>query len=188
MWPWEHLAFGYVLYSLFRHTTGRSPTGPEVFVLAAATQFPDLVDKPLSWTFGVVPTGYGLAHSVFLVPVFAVAALLLAKRLGGVMWGAAFVVGHLSHLVGDVIYPLVEGDALSFDPLLWPLVNNTGAAPEAGSLELVVYYLARWLVDIVRLDVSLLLAFELTLAAFVFGLWAYDGFPGVATAVRPLRR
>ncbi|WP_224268870.1 metal-dependent hydrolase [Haloprofundus salinisoli] len=188
MWPWEHLAFGYVLYSLFRHATGRSPTGPEVFVLAAATQFPDLVDKPLSWTFGVMPTGYGLAHSIFVAPVLVAAALLVATRLGSVMWGAAFAVGYLSHLVGDVVYPYIEGDALSLDPLLWPLVNNTGAAPEAGSIELVVYYLVRWLGDLLRLDVGLLLAFELALATFVFGLWAYDGFPGVAMVVRPLRR
>ncbi|WP_224335602.1 metal-dependent hydrolase [Haloprofundus halobius] len=188
MWPWEHLAFGYVLYSLFRHASGGKPTGPEVFVLAAATQFPDLVDKPLSWTFGVMPTGYGLAHSIFLVPVFAAAALLVARQLGDRTLGVAFVAGQLSHLAGDVVYPLVGGDALSFDPLLWPLANNTGAAPEGGSLELVAYYLVRWLGDLIRLDVGFLLVFELALAAFVFGLWAYDGFPGVGPVVRPLRR
>ena len=49
MWPWEHLAFGYVLYSLgVRTLRGRTPRGPPVLVLAVATQVPDLLDKPLA--------------------------------------------------------------------------------------------------------------------------------------------
>ena len=61
MWPWEHLAFGYLLWSLWLRARGRSLPGDwEALVLVFATQLPDLVDKPLAWQLGVLPGGRSL--------------------------------------------------------------------------------------------------------------------------------
>ena len=79
MWPWEHVAFGYVLYSLGSHAIRREPPAEwTVFALGLGTLVPDLVDKPLSWSLGLFPTGYSVAHSA-LVAVPTVAGLLLAS-------------------------------------------------------------------------------------------------------------
>ena len=48
MWPWEHLAIGYLAYSLLgRLAWRRPPTVGTAITVAFGTQFPDLVDKPL---------------------------------------------------------------------------------------------------------------------------------------------
>jgi hypothetical protein len=61
MWPWEHLAVGYLLYSVSCVLWGRYPTRIGVAALAFGTQFPDLVDKPLGWWLGVLPSGQSFA-------------------------------------------------------------------------------------------------------------------------------
>ena len=125
MWPWEHLAVGYLAYSLYsRVVLGRRPTGPDAVVLAFATQLPDLVDKPLSWGFDVFTVGYGAAHSLLVVvPVLCVAGLLVARRRLPGRPVAAYAVGHLSHLAGDLVYPVLRGEPLPVGRLLWPVAS-----------------------------------------------------------------
>ena len=63
MWPWDHLAFGYVWYTLAsRGWDGRPPSNAAAIALAVGTQFPDLVDKPLAWWLDVLPAGRSLGH------------------------------------------------------------------------------------------------------------------------------
>lgn len=57
MWPWGHVGAGYLVYTLLRRHTGERPAGAAVLALAVGTQFPDLVDKPLGWTVGLLPGG-----------------------------------------------------------------------------------------------------------------------------------
>ena len=58
MWPWGHLALGYLLHSpLARARFGRPPTDRATLLLVIGTQLPDLVDKPLAWWLGVLPAG-----------------------------------------------------------------------------------------------------------------------------------
>jgi hypothetical protein len=77
MWPWGHLALGYLLYSPFaRARFGRPPTDRATLLLAFGTQLPDLVDKPLAWRLDVLPAGRTLGHS--LLSVVAVSALVYA--------------------------------------------------------------------------------------------------------------
>jgi hypothetical protein len=180
MWPWEHLAFGYVLYSLVCRARGRSPAGAATVAVAVGTQFPDLVDKPLSWTFGVFPTGYSVAHSAFFAPIVVGLAYALTARAGRVGLGAAFSVGYLSHLAGDIVYPAIVGNGLSPDSVLWPLAHSAGTPPEAGLFELFERYFSAWAAQILTLDPSPLLLFELALAALVFALWVLDGMPILA--------
>ena len=48
MWTWEHLAIGYLAYSLLSQLAWRRPpTVGAAITVAFGTQFPDLVDKPL---------------------------------------------------------------------------------------------------------------------------------------------
>lgn len=90
MWPWGHLAVGYLLYSAaVRLRTGRPPRAAAVVLLLAGTQLPDVVDKPLAWVYHVVPQGYAVGHSVFVaVPVGLVAAL------GGIAYGRSALSGR----------------------------------------------------------------------------------------------
>ena len=65
MWPWGHLAVGYLVYSgLSRWRFGRLPGSVATLAVALGTQLPDLVDKPLAWTVNVLASGRSLAHSL----------------------------------------------------------------------------------------------------------------------------
>jgi len=67
MWPWGHLAVGYVAFSVFvRFRLGRQPSGHAALALAVATQLPDLIDKPLAWQFGLLSSGISVAHSILV--------------------------------------------------------------------------------------------------------------------------
>jgi hypothetical protein len=185
MWPWGHAAFGYVLYSLGSRALRREPpTGASVLVLLFATQLPDLVDKTLSWVFGVFPTGYSVAHSVFVAVPVGLAVLAVAAWRGRVREGAAFVVGYWSHLVGDVIVAVVAGIETDVERVLWPLVTLPAYETEYGAIERVLVYFFAFLDTLSTAEQLGLLAvyFGPVLAAFV--LWLLDGAPGV----RPLRK
>lgn len=182
MWPWEHLGFGYVLYSLFVHARHRrAPESVPTLVVAFAAVMPDLIDKPLAWTFGAVPSGYSVAHSVFVgFPIVLLIAGILRWR-GAALSGAALIVGYLSHLVGDVIYPAFIGGSIEISPLLWPLVT-TSASPTAGVfLERFGYYFARYVRVVLSGEYAVYLLFQVALALCVIGLWVRDGKPGLAT-------
>ncbi|MCO8243643.1 metal-dependent hydrolase [Haladaptatus sp. AB643] len=123
MWPWGHLAVGYLLYSFWCRADDRSPSAVGTVAVAFGTQFPDLVDKPLAWTFAVLPTGRTLTHS-----------LLTATLLLGLLWiGArrserriplgAFAIGYLSHLAMDSVHPLLQGRLADVSFLLWPVLS-----------------------------------------------------------------
>ena len=178
MWPWEHLAVGYLLYSLLAHLTGRTPRTLPVLALLFATQMPDLIDKPLAWGFGVLPSGRSLAHSF----LFAVPAMLGASVVGllarAPRVGPAFALGYLSHLAGDVVYPFVVKGELRFGFLLWPLIpvevdESPGGLPHLQELvmDFVVFLLTP--------RGTAYLVFEGSLVLVAFLVWVWDGMPGV---------
>lgn len=130
MWPWEHLAVGYILYSGWRRARGRPRhSGPAVFVLAVATQLPDLVDKPLGWGTTVLPSGHSFAHSLLVAVPLVVAAFLVLRRRGHREVGVAFGVGYLSHLPGDMVYPLATKGELGWRFLVWPVLPADPTPP-----------------------------------------------------------
>jgi hypothetical protein len=178
MWPWEHLAFGYVWYSLGRRLrTGGGPSHREVLALAVGTQLPDLVDKPLAWEFGLLPSGVSLAHSIFVALPVTVAALAVARYRGAQSTGAAFGVGYLSHLAGDgLYYLLVQGEA-SINFVLWPFVPAGD-----GSDQLLVTVPRLWASFVRFLETprgKLYLGLEVAFLAVAVGLWLWDGTPGI---------
>ena len=130
MWPWEHLASGYLAYSLANRVLGGdSPTGTEVAALFVGTQFPDLIDKPLGWGTSLLPSGISLAHSLLCAVPVSVTAVLVARRAGPRKVGWAFAAGYLAHLPGDIVYPMVVGGEPRLAFLLWPLLQTPASAP-----------------------------------------------------------
>jgi len=172
MWPLGHAAVAYLGYAGLRHARGTA--APELGVVVAllvGSQLPDLIDKPLSWGLGVLPTGRSLAHSfVVLLPLLAV-GLLLAIRWNRAEYGIAVGVGAVLHVLADSLPSLWTDEGVAF--LLWPLLAvepYESGAPTVGGL----------LADSLG---SPYLLVEFGLAALAVVIWRHDGYPGVA-AVR----
>lgn len=187
MWPWTHLAFGYLLYSIYsHHRWSAAPTTAAAVAVGITTQLPDGVDKPLGWWLGVLPGGRSLAHSLltasFLIAlVMAVGRYLHAKRPA-----VAFAIGYLSHLAGDVLYPLVVKGELRLGFLLWPL-TAPGTEPvvtPSGHLAELVLAFASFLATPVGV---LYLGADVILVTSALGLWWSDGAPGLAWLKRTVR-
>lgn len=122
MFPLGHLAFGYLCYFGYTQVRSRiSLTRREVFVLAIATQTPDVIDKPLT-AIGFLHSGRSLAHS--LVTWALLSAILIAIAFLMDSWWCAqpFIIGYLSHIVGDAIPSLISGRITPEGGgyLLWP--------------------------------------------------------------------
>lgn len=185
MWPWGHVAFGYLLYSLgSRLGWRRAPAGREVAALGVAALLPDLVDKPLSWAFGLFPQGYSVAHSVFVAVPLALLVALLAVRADRARIGGAFLVGYWSHLVGDVLVAVVLRSQYALARVLWPLVALPAYDTDRGVLERALYYAVNAVEFLGTTDslAVLLVYFGPLVAAFL--LWLVDGAPGVAETHR----
>jgi hypothetical protein len=122
MWPWGHLVLGYAGYLLVRPAARKRADRLTVVALVVGTQFADLVDKPLGWWLGVLPSGRSLAHSVLVAALVVAVVAVVADRWGRPGIGGGFGFGYASHLLGDALVPLWQGspDELTF--LLWPLL------------------------------------------------------------------
>ncbi|MCL7419035.1 MAG: metal-dependent hydrolase, partial [Halalkalicoccus sp.] len=90
MWPWGHAALAYVLYSALRRRRGGSPGGVATIVVVFASQLPDLIDKPLAWTLGVIPSGRMLAHAPAVALPLCVAVYWYFARRSRAEYGVAF--------------------------------------------------------------------------------------------------
>ena len=124
MYPAGHFLLAAVPLTV--HTVVRwrhLPSGPMVLLLLVATQLPDVIDKPLAWTFAILPSGRMLAHSLVVsLPVLFI-VVLLATRRGYGRYAVVFSAGYLSHIAGD-FYPVVRlgTDYYFFPNLFWPLL------------------------------------------------------------------
>jgi len=184
MWPWGHLAVGYLCYATYtRYSYDERPAGVPAVVLAIATQLPDLIDKPLAYTRAVLPGGRAFAHSLlFAVPVCAVALWLARRTTGWRRASVAGVIGYVTHLFGDSLWSLltVEFGELSF--LLWPALpipdydtTSFGGHVDqfldsAGSLDLASPFVIEWL-----------------LFGVAVGLWLSHRSPPLPTVLAALR-
>ena len=171
MWPWGHLALGYLAYSLgVRHFSERAPTDGAAVAVVLGTQFPDLVDKPLAWTFGVLPSGRSLAHSLFAAALILGLLKVGLRRTEDAELVNAFGVGYVSHIAGDAVYPLLSGEYSYLGFLVWPLVSGIDYDTEPG-----------FFAHFRSLTLTPETIVGLGLSTLVFGLWLYDGTPGVTT-------
>ena len=177
MWPWGHAAVGYLLVSGDAHLRrGTQPTGGQVSALLVGTQLPDLIDKPLAWTVGLLPTGRSLAHSLLVVvPIIFVAVLITTphRRRQSVI---PLAVGWVSHSGADAA-TIIVGDSLAYaNFLMWPLLTTPpyetapSFAAHLATFALTPYFLLQF-----------------ALAGIAAGLWLLDGVPGMALLRRLIR-
>ncbi len=189
MWPWEHAMFAYVIYSLYLR--GRYRTRPEdwpVVALVFGSVFPDLIDKPLAWEFGAFETGYALAHSVFFAVPLSIAVLLVAKRYGREREGAAFAIGYLLHLVGDVLPASLSRNALYLRPVLWPFATHQSGVDRGSFSEGVTTLLRGYVEQLLTTEVTAVVALQVGSVVFGVTLWILDGRPGLALVRGAVRR
>lgn len=182
MWPWGHLALGYLLFSPgVRLRTGRPPGASAVVLLAIGTQLPDLVDKSLAWVFHVFPQGFGVGHSVFVAVPLGLAAILAGRYSGHVAAGMGFAVGWWSHLAGDLLVGLASENPYTLERVLWPVVTLPPLGRPVTAIGRIQYFFGKWL-ELLRAGdtpVLVLLYFGPLLAAVL--LWLVDGAPGLPT-------
>ncbi|WP_115865050.1 metal-dependent hydrolase [Halorussus litoreus] len=173
MWPWGHLAAGYLVYSVVVHLGfRRRPDRWGTVALAFGTQFPDIVDKPLAWSFGLIPNGRSLAHSLLTAVLVIVTLNLLFRRYDARSVATAFGIGYLVHLFTDAIYPLMAGEYDRIGFLAWPLVPPVEYATEPS-----------FSAHLQGLSLTSFVAVESGLALLVFLLWIGDGRPGLGVLV-----
>jgi hypothetical protein len=188
MWPWEHLALGYLLFSLGGHARrGWRPTTRSVCVLVVATQLPDLVDKPLAWVFHVFPSGVALGHSVLVAVPACLLAFAFAHRRDALGHAFAFTVGYLSHLLGDLLYQVFATGAVPVRLFLWPVVVVAGSQ-DVQLFPRIELLFDHFLTLLAGPNGPLYVTLEALLLGTAFALWAVDGYPigrTLAAAMRP---
>lgn len=170
MWPWGHVAVAYLCWLAYaRIVDANADDGIAVVILTFGALFPDLVDKPLAWYVGILPTGRSLAHSLLLLVPLSLIVYGLARRHDRREWGVAFAIGAISHALLDAAPALWRADA-SATFLVYPLIPIEGYG-ERGTptvTELLVNSLS---------EPYFLLEIPLSLIALV--IWYRRGCPGV---------
>lgn len=170
MWPWGHLAVAYLLYTASTtYRFDRSPRAWPALALAVGSQFPDLIDKPFAWTFGILPGGRTLSHSVLFAALLVPTVAAIAIRYDRREIGTAFIVGHLSHLLTDVPPSVFTGTFAGTEYLLWPFVEQPPEEPVSGLLDAILHYYAMGPYEV----------FQLGLFVLVGIVWYRDGAPGL---------
>ena len=180
MLPPGHAAVGYLTFSILRRARYRDvPTDASIAWLLLGTQFPDLIDKPLAWGLGVLPSGRSLGHSLlFAIPVAILVDRWLRRR-GQVAASQGFAVGYVTHLLTDaldvlplfrgglewgsfMLWPVLESPDYGTEPSLWP--PSIGIDPTGTGLD----------------SIAPTVGPELALGAVVALVWIADGTPGLA--------
>ncbi|KAA9397034.1 metal-dependent hydrolase [Haloarcula sp. CBA1130] len=181
MWPWGHLAVAYLVYVVYtRLDPTRRQTAATLTALAVGSQFPDLIDKPLAWTVGVLPSGRSLAHSLFTLLFLAVVLHRVAAWYRRTDLSEAFTIGAFVHTLTDMsptaVAGLLGGDLsqtkwLRF--LVWPLrppppyANDTSFVEQFASLTVEPYVL-----------------FQFGLFGIAAVVWIAHGAPGLTSVTR----
>lgn len=180
MFPWEHLALGYLVYSLSARVLGfRPPDRAALFAVLLGSQFPDLVDKPASWLFNVFPSGVSVAHSVFVAVTLTLAVVVVAARYDRTDIGLAFGTGYLLHLPADAAYrTIVRGLPPDYRVFLWPVAPKH-PEPPGGFLVNVEYYISNYPELFDTVNGVRFLGFEALLLGGALLLWIADGMPGI---------
>ncbi|MFC7098974.1 metal-dependent hydrolase [Halobaculum marinum] len=184
MWPWDHVAVAYICYSLYTRVRGGRPSTVAAIAVVAAATAPDLIDKPLAWWLGVLPSGRSLGHSVFtLVGVTVLTGVLeLLARVRGLT--VAVALGWGSHLLGDVAYPLVVKGDLRVGFLLWPIVP-AGDASTPDAFGHISELFAAFLGYLATPAGATYLLADLALLLTALVLWIADGAPGTEWFLSP---
>lgn len=181
MWPWGHLALAYLTYALYaRLDSTRRQTAATLGALAVGSQFPDLVDKPLAWTFGVLPSGRSLAHSLLTIAVVLLVLYRVAAWYRRTEEVTAFGIGAVVHALSD-LPPTLPGSLLAGDLtqlqwarfLAWPLLPSPPYANDASFTQ-----------QFSTLSFDPYVQFQFALLALAVLVWLAEGAPGFASVTR----
>jgi len=131
MWPWGHAAVAYLVLTVLAQIHRQElPRRDETVVVLVASQLPDIIDKPLAWTVGVLPTGRSLGHSLLTALVLIAFVAVLAHRHDRHSLAMAFGIGYITHLLTDLPSAVLAGDFSRATFLLWPLLPSPVYATE----------------------------------------------------------
>lgn len=180
MWPWDHVAVAYLAYSAYARAHGRRPSATTAVVVVVAAVVPDMIDKPLSWWFAVLPSGRSLGHSAFTAAAVVAVTGAVQRRGGPVGLVPAVAIGYVSHLLGDVAYPLVVKGSLRVEFLLWPLVPAV-ADSTPDPFTHVSELFAAFLGYLSTAAGATYLVLDLMLLIGAAALWFRDGAPGAVS-------
>jgi membrane-bound metal-dependent hydrolase YbcI (DUF457 family) len=173
MFPWGHAAVGYLLYAGHQRLEyGLRPHDAPVLALAIGTQLPDLIDKPLTYLFAVLPSGRSLGHSLLFAALLVGVVWLVARQYEQRSLVGAFGIGYVSHLFGDALYPALAGRFGELGFLAYPLTQPTQYEVQGG-------FVGYLMTTLFALDPTPTFLFELALTAVALGLWYRDGLPGL---------
>jgi len=137
--------------------------------LTIGTQFPDLVDKPLSWTLGILPSGRSLGHSILLALVIALTLRYAGRTFDRRTEAGAFFTGYLLHIIADMSPFVVSGEWEKLGSVLWPLVPAYQYPGESD----------RSISDVLSaIDLTSVPAEAFVLIILSVSLWVYDELPG----------
>lgn len=177
MWPWGHVAVGYLLYSVGLRTQGRRPEPGAVGLLLVGTLLPDLIDKPLAWTFGVLDSGRSLGHSLVIgMLVVGLLYVLIAPRVGRGRV-TAFSVGYLSHPLADLPFRDILAGNFEFTTyLVWPLLPAPDYQTDPSFLAHVLGY-----------EPGQFELIQIGLFIVAVGVYSFDGAPGLGRLRETLR-
>ncbi|MFC6717158.1 metal-dependent hydrolase [Natrialbaceae archaeon GCM10025810] len=180
MWPWGHLAVAYLLYSVYAaRRYDRAPRALPAIAVAIGSQFPDLIDKPLAWTFDVLPGGRTLSHSLLFAAALVLVVFVAVRRFDRVdpTVAFAFVIGHVVHLLADIPPSTLRGDFTGTTYFFWPVVPYHPVDEPGGIIDAFLTY------EMGTYEVA-----QLGLFAVAIAVWYRDGAPGLEYASRTLRR
>ena len=178
MFPWGHLAVGYLAFAFLTEFRYRRPqTAGALVALAVGTQLPDLVDKPFAWYLDVLPHGRSLSHSLFAALLLCGLVLAVARWYDRPLVGVAFGCGYLTHLAADGLYPLLGGEWADLAYLFWPVTSV--AADDSG------YTIVSMLVEGALSPTGL---FEAGLLVVAIAVWVRLETPGLQSVRARLER
>jgi hypothetical protein len=184
MWPWGHLAVGYLCYvAVIQVRDDGEQTFATLAAVVVGSQLPDLVDKPLAWTFSILPSGRSLAHSLLVAVIVIAGTYWFAKQREREEAAIAFGVAYVSHSLADLgpnaIKGLAHGNWSQLEwttYLLWPVF----APPPYPSDDSFVQHL-------IDLALTPYMAFQLVLFAFAVVVWVGSGAPGFVAVRRDIQ-
>jgi len=134
MWPWGHVAVGYLVFLAYGGLTGldwRENHLLPATVAVLATQVPDVVDKPLAWWFHALPSGRSLGHSLFAVVCVSLAFWYVTRRYDREALAIPFSLGYLSHLFADGYGQLFAGHWRRVSYFFYPF-TSAPTYPDSG--------------------------------------------------------
>lgn len=183
MWPWGHLAVAYLAYVAIVRLRGGEQRVWALVAVAVGSQLPDLVDKPLAWTFAVLPSGRSLMHSLVTAVVVVTVTYWVIQYVQREGIAVGLGIGMVSHNVVDlgpsVVVGLLQGQwgQLRWTTyLLWPLL----AAPPYPHDSSFLQHFAAFTLDPY-------VGFQFGLFAVAVVVWLQSDTPPLGTIQRSVR-